>query len=76
MLDEQMLVKSDAPAQAQAFLQSAGRIDSLKFLIENGYKKIVAGKSRITIEKQGYDDADLGPARLGEILDSLNSFVS
>ena len=72
-LEEQLIVKSDSPSQAESFLQSTRIKDAIKFLLENGYERIIARKNKVMIKKRGYNDDDFKPETINKIIDNLNS---
>lgn len=75
-LDQQIFAKSNAPIQAEKFLQSSDQRGTVRFLLEKGYEKIVARKNTFAIEKLGYSPSDFRPDELQELLSRLNRFVT
>lgn len=72
-LDEKLIIKSDTPGQAELFIQNTEKIEAIKFLVENGYEKIIAKKNKIMIQKSGYSEEDFEPERVNTVINHLSS---
>lgn len=75
VLDEKLIIKSDAPNQAELFLQNSERKDAINSLLENGYEKIIAKKNKIMIQKYGYSDEDFNPETVNKVINNISSFT-
>ncbi len=73
-LDEKLFIKSDAPDQAESFLQRTKTKEAIKFFMENSIDKIVAKKNKISLHKRGYGDDDFSPEKMNVVMSHLNSF--
>ncbi len=73
-LDEEYIIRSDKPYEANSYLMDSRRLDAVKYFFENNFTSIEANAKGVYVKKANYKDEDLVPGKVGSYLDNLNSF--
>ncbi len=73
-LDENYIIRSDKPDEANSYLMYSRRLDAIKYFFENNFASIEANAKGVYVKKANYTEEDLAPGKVGTYLDNLNSF--
>jgi len=73
-LDENYIVRSDRPEEANSYLMDSSRLGAVKYFADNKFDTIEANTKGVYAKKANYTEEDLNPGKMQAYLDKLNSF--